>query len=103
MYDPTGADDAEGGGEYVALRNTTDRTLDVSGFTVRDYANNLLRTGADAVIEPGSRYFVYSAVGVDRPDAHFNGVGAVFNNTGTDHAYLYDERQRIIDISSYIA
>lgn len=103
LYDPAGDDIAAEGGEYVALRNTSNRAVDLSGYTVRDFSNNVLSVGNGAVIEPGSRYFIYVGPGTDRADAHFNGrTAGVFNNTVTDHAFLYNGKG-IVDIYSYIA
>lgn len=104
VYNPDGSDVEPGGGEYVALRNTTRRPIELNGYTLREFGNTLLRVGERAVIEPGSFYKVYVGPGTDRPDAHFNGLTAgVLANTVTDHVYLYDSRRVMEDLYSYIA
>ncbi|MBE1603680.1 glycerophosphodiester phosphodiesterase family protein [Actinopolymorpha pittospori] len=104
VYNPEGSDVAVNGGEYVALRNTTDKPINISGYTLREFGNTLLRVGDDAVIEPGSLYKVYVGPGTDRPNAHFNGLTTpVLADTVTDHIYLYNPDQVMEDLYSYIA
>lgn len=104
VYNPEGNDVAPEVGEYIALRNTTNKPIDISGYTLREFGNALLRVGDRAVIEPGSRYKVYVGPGTNRPDAHFNGLTAqVLAGTGTDHVYLYDANRTMIDLYGYIA
>jgi glycerophosphoryl diester phosphodiesterase len=104
VYNPEGSDVASNGGEYVALRNTTDKPIDINGYTLREWGNTLLRVGDGAVIEPGSLYKVYVGPGTDRPNAHFNGLTApVLADTVTDHLYLYNPDRVMEDLYSYIA
>lgn len=103
IYDPPGDDVLIDGGEYVVLRNSGTVAVSLTGYTVRDFANNQLRTGGDVVLQPGDTYALYVAAGSNRPDAHFNGLlKAVFNNTVGDHVYLYDDAGLLIDVFSYI-
>jgi glycerophosphoryl diester phosphodiesterase len=104
VYNPDGDDVAPNGGEYVALRNTTDEPIDLNGYTLREFGNALLRVGDGAIIEPGSLYKVYVGPGTDRPNAHFNGLTAgVLANTVTDHVYLYNAGRVMRDLYSYLA
>ncbi|MFG1977296.1 glycerophosphodiester phosphodiesterase family protein [Nonomuraea fuscirosea] len=104
VFNPDGSDVEPGGGEYVALRNTTGRPIDLNGYTLREFGNTVLRVGDGAVIEPGSFYKVYVGPGTDRPDAHFNGLSAgVLANTVTDHVYLYNRDRVMEGLYSYLA
>lgn len=104
VFNPDGSDVEPDGGEYVALRNTTGRPIDLNGYTLREFGNTVLRVGDGAVIEPGSFYKVYVGPGTDRPDAHFNGLSAgVLANTVTDHVYLYNRDRVMEGLYSYLA
>ncbi|WP_244928808.1 glycerophosphodiester phosphodiesterase family protein [Nocardioides sp. W7] len=104
LENPSGVDEQAENGEYVALRNTTARPLDVSGYRLTDYAGNVwLTTGDDAVIGAGGLFKVYVNSGTDRPDAHYNGhPKGIFDNAGGDTVYLLDEDQRLLDVASYL-
>lgn len=100
---PSGDDVQPEAGEYVALRNTTDEPIDVSGHTLRDQAANLLRIGAGYVIQPGSLLRVYVGPGTSRPDAYYNGLTTGFlNNGGGDTISYFNQRNELLDIHSYI-
>lgn len=102
VYNPEGDDVAENGGEYVLLRNTTKKAIDISGYTLRDYSYNVLQVGEDAVIEAGSFYTVYVGPGTDTETAHFNGfTKQIFSDTLTDHVYLYNPKKVVEDIYAY--
>ncbi|MGV9798562.1 glycerophosphodiester phosphodiesterase family protein [Mycobacterium sp. NPDC003449] len=104
VYNPEGADIALDAGEYVVLRNTSTRPIDISAYTLREYGNAVLHTGDGAVIEPGSYYKIYVGPGTDTATSHFNGRTAeVLNNTLADHIYLYNDDKRVEDIYSYFA
>lgn len=91
-------------GEHVVLRNTSGRPIDLTGYTVRDHGNTVLRVADGAVIQPGSFFRVYVGPGTDRADATYNGLtSAVLGNSGTEHAYLYDPRGRIASIAHVTA
>jgi glycerophosphoryl diester phosphodiesterase len=103
LENPSGDDVQPEVGEYVALRNTTDRPIDVGGHYLRDQATNLLRIGAGYVIPPGSLLRVYVGPGTNRADAYYNGLTTGFlNNTGGDTISYFNERHELIDIHSYI-
>lgn len=104
MENPNGEDNQPENGEYIALRNTTDRPVDVSHHTLTDHAANVwLTTGPDAVIQPGSLFRVYVNSGTNRAGAYYNGhPSGILNNTGGDTVALLDEDQQLEDVHSYI-
>ena len=70
-------------GEHVILQNTTQRSIDVSGYLIRDAANNVLTVGDGYVLAPGAQLRVYTGPGTNRPDAYYNnGTVNVLNNGG---------------------
>lgn len=104
VYNPEGDDVAPEGGEYVLLRNTTRRPIDISDYTLREYGGVVLETGPEAVIEAGSFYRIYVGPGTDRADAHFNGLTKpVLSDKLTDHVYLYNANKVVEDIYAYYA
>ena len=101
--DPSGDDVQPENGEHVVLRNTTSRTIDVSGAYLRDQATNLLRIGPGYTIPPGSLLRVYVGPGTNRPDAYYNGLKVGFlNNTGGDTVSFFARDHSLLDIGSYI-
>ncbi len=104
VYNPEGSDVAPNGGEYILLRNTTDRSIDISKYSLREYGNQVLHTGSDAMLEAGSFYKVYVGSGTDSATQHFNGLAdQVLSDTLTDHVYLYSPKGVVRDIYSYFA
>ena len=70
-------------GEHVILQNTTNRTIDVSGYIIRDAANTQLTVGNGYVLAPGAQLRVYTGPGTNRADAYYNnGTANVLNNGG---------------------
>lgn len=104
VANPPGDDLQPENGEHVVLRNVTDRAIDLTGYTVRDYGNAVLRIADGSVIEPGSYYRVYVGTGTDRADATYSGYATgVLGNTGTEYAYLYDTHREIVSIAHVTA
>ncbi len=72
--------------------------MDVSGYFLRDAANNILRVGAGYVLQPGAELRVYTGPGTDSADACYNGLtAAVLNNTG-DSVGLWTPDLRLMDV-----
>lgn len=70
-------------GEHVILQNTTNRTIDVSGYIIRDAADTQLTVGNGYVLAPGAQLRVYTGPGTNRADAYYNnGTANVLNNGG---------------------
>lgn len=70
-------------GEHVILENTTNRSVDVSGYIIRDAANTQLTVGTGYILAPGAQLRVYTGPGTNRADAYYNnGTVNVLNNGG---------------------
>lgn len=70
-------------GEHVILQNTTNRTIDVSGYIIRDAANTQLTVGDGYILAPGAQLRIYTGPGTNRADAYYNnGTANVLNNGG---------------------
>lgn len=69
-------------GEHVVLANTGNRTIDVSGYVLRDAANNLMKIGTGYVLAPGAELRVYSGPGTNSADAFYLDGAAILNNGG---------------------
>lgn len=90
-------------GEHVVLRNTTDAAVDVTGWTIRDQAGNLLLIGDGYVIPAGGELRVYTGPGPNAPDAYYNGFDRSFlNNTGGDAVALYEPDLDVVDLFAYV-
>lgn len=55
INDVPGSDTTPEKGEHVILENTGKRTIDVSGYILRDAANNILEIGEGYELEPGQK------------------------------------------------
>ncbi|MFW3385364.1 UNVERIFIED_CONTAM: glycerophosphodiester phosphodiesterase family protein [Kocuria sp. CPCC 205274] len=85
-------------GEHVVLTNTGPRTVDVSGWLLRDAANNLLVVGEGYTLAPGAQLRVYTGPGTNTEDAYYNGgTGAVLNNGG-DSLALWTDEDKLQDV-----
>ena len=90
-------------GEHVVLRNTTDAPVDVSGWSIRDQAGNLLGIGDGYVMPAGGELRVYTGPGPNAPDAYYNGFDRSFlNNTGGDAVALYEPDLDVVDLFAYV-
>ncbi|UED84490.1 glycerophosphodiester phosphodiesterase family protein [Streptomyces profundus] len=101
---PSGDDMREDASEYVALRNTTDRAIDVGGHYLRDQAGNVqVRIEDGYRIQPGSLLRVHIGRGTNGPTDYHAGLDtAILNNTLGDTIQYYNERHVIEDVFSYI-
>ncbi|WP_298584744.1 glycerophosphodiester phosphodiesterase family protein [uncultured Kocuria sp.] len=79
-------------GEHVVLTNTGPRTVDVSGWLLRDAANNVLAVGEGYELAPGAQLRIHTGPGTDTEGAYYNGgTGSVLNNGGDSVALWTDE------------
>ncbi|MHA7210938.1 glycerophosphodiester phosphodiesterase family protein [Arthrobacter sp. MDT1-65] len=98
VNNPAGDDVRPGAGEYVTLRNASGSVVDVSGYFLRDAANNILRVGEGYVLQPGAELRVHTGPGTSSSSAYFNGLAAsVLNNTG-DSLGLWTPDLRLVDV-----
>ncbi|GER23251.1 hypothetical protein NCCP1664_17470 [Zafaria cholistanensis] len=84
-------------GEHVVVANTSNRSVDVSGYVLRDAANNILLIGEGYVLKPGAELRVYTGPGTNSADAYYNnGTANVLNNTG-DSVALWTGGGQLLD------
>ncbi|GGG54362.1 hypothetical protein GCM10011374_16610 [Kocuria dechangensis] len=98
VNDVPGDDLQYGTGEHVVLTNTGTTTVDVSGYVLRDAANNVLTVGEGYELAPGGQLRVHTGSGENAEDAWYNGgTGAVLNNGG-DSVALWTGDGRLLDV-----
>ncbi|MFD0558487.1 glycerophosphoryl diester phosphodiesterase [Stackebrandtia endophytica] len=101
LADPPGSDIQPENGEYLVLTNTTDATVDVSGYYVNDAVINKLRVGDGYSIPPGGELRVYTGPGTNTDTRYYNGgTSNVLNNNG-DSLALHDANHTLLDIYAY--
>ncbi len=84
-------------GEHVVLANTGNRTIDVSGYVLRDAANNILRIGEGFKLTPGAELRVFSGPGTNSAEAYYLGGDVAVLNNGGDSLGLWDAKGRLLD------
>ena len=101
LADAPGSDLTFDAGEYVALRNTTDRPIDVDGWFLLDAVANRLDLGPGYVIPPGGTLQVHTGGGNNAGNRYFNDFGRnVLNNDGDSVAVFTPER-RLVELHAY--
>ena len=69
--------------EYVVLENRGNRTVDLSGYTIRDAANHALTVPDGVTLRPGERLTVFTGRGENTADSLYWGAASpVWNNDG---------------------
>lgn len=84
-------------GEHVVLENTGNHTVDVSGWLLRDAANNVLEVGEGYELEAGEQLRVYTGPGTNAPDDYYNGGAANVLNNGGDSVALWTDEGTLQD------
>lgn len=84
-------------GEHVILANTGNRTIDVSGYVLRDAANNVLRIGQGFKLTPGSELRVFSGPGTNSAEAFYLGGSVGVLNNGGDSLGLWNAKGKLMD------
>ncbi len=100
-YDAPGPDHENPNGEWVELRNEGSKTVDLTGFTLKDEANHIY-TFPTLSLEPGQVLKLYSGQGRNSYGSLYWGLSddAVWSNQG-DTAYLRDSQGRFVDSYGY--
>lgn len=84
-------------GEHVIITNTGNAPVDVSGYYVRDAANNLLHIGDGYVIEPGASLQVFTGPGTNTDTKYFNGGSAAILNNGGEAVGFWSANHTLLD------
>ncbi|NUL44490.1 esterase [Cellulosimicrobium funkei] len=97
VNDVPGADLQPETGEHVVLENSGHAAVDVSGWLLRDAANNVLRIGEGYEIPVGGQLRVYTGPGTNAEDAYYNAGTANVLNNGGDSVALWTDRGTLQD------
>jgi hypothetical protein len=102
MVDPYGED---AGQEWIELYNTTNSPIDVTGWTIRDCATQILPFAVGGVTIPPKGYFVLGAVANpvlngEVPVDFAYGSGFYLPNT-VGAVLIYDAQQKLVDQMRY--
>lgn len=84
-------------GEHVIVTNTGKASVDVSGYYVRDAANNLLHIGQGYVLAPGASLRVYTGPGTNTADKFYNGGTAAILNNGGEAVGFWTANHTLLD------
>ncbi|MGP5121487.1 glycerophosphodiester phosphodiesterase family protein [Glutamicibacter sp. BW77] len=84
-------------GEHVVLTNNSKRTIDVSGYLIRDAGNNVLSIGEGYSLQPGQELRVYTGPGTNSAQAYYNGGTASVLNNGGDSVALWTAKDKLAD------
>lgn len=98
--DAPGSDNENLNGEWVELRNTNNRSINLGGFTLKDEARNTL-SFPSFTLGAGQTVRVYTGCGNNTRSAIYWCAGAaVWNNNG-DSAYLRDAQGLFVSSFAY--
>lgn len=97
VNDVPGNDVQPENGEHVIVTNTGKASVDVSGYYVRDAANNLLHIGQGYVLAPGASLRVYTGPGTNTADKFYNGGTAAILNNGGEAVGFWTANHTLLD------
>lgn len=98
VHNPAGDDVQPETGEHVLLRNTSTRTIDVSGYLLRDAASNILTVGDGYALAAGAELRVYTGPGTNSAEAYHNGGAASVLNNGGESLGLWSPEGKLQDV-----
>ena len=99
--DPPGADDAQGGGEFVVIRHTGDEPQKLGGWLLRDESSVHRYTFPDTEILPGEEYTVFIGCGPDDGSTLFWCANGPVLSNGADTVLLLDPQGNVVDYVTY--
>ncbi|MGW4471071.1 lamin tail domain-containing protein [Nonomuraea sp. NPDC004354] len=103
-YDSPGVDrrsNASINGEYVTIRNTTRKPIELADWTIHDKTGYRYTFAPDAALNPGQQLILRTGQGRDTASTSYWGRRAYVWNNDKDIAYLRDPSGRLIDSCSY--
>jgi micrococcal nuclease len=101
--DAPGNDNENKNGEWVEIKNQSQNSVNIKGWTLEDEANHIY-TFPDFSLAPGKSVFIYSGCGIDTQEKLYwqcpEGRYAIWNNSG-DTAFLRDASGNLVDSYKY--
>jgi hypothetical protein len=87
--------------EYVTVKNTTQSTINLDRWTVRDKARHVYTFVGNVTVKPGATLWLHTGRGTDTAShRYWNSGNYIWNNTG-DTAYLRNPGGTQIDVCSW--
>lgn len=101
-WNPPGPDGDDLNGEYVVVRNVSDRPARLDGFALRDSSSsNRFRFPDGWTLPGGAEVFIHSGPGRDDQDSLYWESDLPIWNNGGDEAFLLDPSGNIVAYRSY--
>ncbi|MEV4182681.1 lamin tail domain-containing protein [Streptosporangium canum] len=103
-YDSPGSDlrsNASLNGEYVVIKNTTRRAIDLAGWTLRDKTGYQYSFGDDQLLSAGKKLTIRTGQGTSGTSTAYWGRRAYVWNNDKDAAYIRNAAARLVDSCSY--
>jgi len=101
--DAPGNDNENQNGEWVEIKNQSENSVNIRGWTLKDEANHIYTFG-DFTLGPGKSVFIYSGCGINTQEKLYwqcpEGKYAIWNNSG-DTAFLRDASGNLVDSYKY--
>jgi len=102
--DAPGNDNENKNGEWVEIKNQSEKSVNMTNWTLKDEANHIY-TFPDFTLAPGKSVFIYSGCDTDTQEKLYwqcpeEGKYAIWNNTG-DTAFLRDASGNLVDSYKY--
>jgi micrococcal nuclease len=99
-YDSEGKDTENLNGEWVEIKNTGIKSLNLNNWTLKDSGTNIYNFD-NCLIEPGKTIFLYSGPGVDTADRlYWNSNMPIWNNEH-DTLYIRDSDGLLVFVFNY--
>ncbi|WP_307832747.1 lamin tail domain-containing protein [Planomonospora sp. ID91781] len=103
-YDSPGTDRRSNtslNGEYVTVKNTTRRAIDLAGWTIRDKTGYTYTVGDDVLLGAGKKLTLRTGQGRDTATTLYWGRRAYVWNNDRDTAYVRRPDGRLVDSCAY--
>ncbi|MGJ6967526.1 lamin tail domain-containing protein [Streptosporangium sp. G11] len=103
-YDSPGSDlrgNASLNGEYVTIKNTTRKAIDLAGWSLRDKTGYQYTFGDDQLLDPGKKLTVRTGQGRSGTSTVYWGRRAYVWNNDADVASIRNRSAKLVDSCSY--
>ena len=99
-YDAEGKDTKNLNGEWVKIKNTGEKTLDMNGWTLKDAGTNIYKFD-DFILESGKTVFIYTGSGSNSKEKlYWNSPQPIWNNEH-DTLYIRDNEGLLVYLFNY--